>query len=110
MPRPTRNPVALVREALEAGEEAFGQYSHPKSPRRFTQQQLFAMLVLKRCFRLDYRGTVQWIANSLALRRALGLDRVPNYSTLCYAERRLLPSGTLTNSLMRPFLFPDDPA
>jgi hypothetical protein len=33
------------------------------------------------------------------LRKALHLERVPNYSTLCYAEQKLLKKGALTESL-----------
>ena len=86
----TKNPVALARAALEAGEEAFEPYSHPRSPRKFTQPQLFAMLVLRQFFRLDYRGLIEWLREWPALQETLGLTRLPHYSTLCYAERRLL--------------------
>ena len=38
-----------------------------------------------------------------ALREALGLERVPHYSTLCYAERRLLKKGALLASSTSAF-------
>ncbi|KKM11148.1 hypothetical protein LCGC14_1721290 [marine sediment metagenome] len=46
--------VALV--ALDIGREALPRYSHLCSPKKFTQPQLFACLVLKEFFRTDYRG------------------------------------------------------
>jgi len=102
MSRTTKDPIALARTALKAGKESLPDYSCPKSPHKFTQPQLFAMLVLKQFFRLDYRGLVEWLTNWSELRQALELKRLPHYSTLCYAERRLLKKGLLTVSLTRP--------
>ena len=107
MARTTKNPIALARAALAAGKEALTDYSHPKSPHKFTQPQLLAMLVLKQFFRLDYRGTVDWIGRWAELREALEIQRPPHYSTLCYAEGRLLKKGAPTDSLMRQFVSPD---
>jgi hypothetical protein len=87
---------------LEAGKEALPDYSCPKSPHRFTQPQLFAMLALKQFFKIDYRGLVQWLAKWAELRSALGLKHLPHYSTLCYAERRLLKKGLLTDCWTPP--------
>ena len=53
MSRTTKDPVAFARAALEAGKEALAEYSCPKSPHKFAQPQLFAMLVLKQFFKLD---------------------------------------------------------
>lgn len=106
MSRTTKDPIALARAALEAGKEILPAYSHPKSPHKFTQPQLLAMLVLKQFFKLDYRGVVQWLARWSELRQALELRRVPNYSTLCYAEGRLLKKGALDACLMQQLLSP----
>ena len=106
MSRTTKDPIALARAALEAGKEVLPPYSHPKSPHKFTQPQLFAMLILKQFFKLDYRGIVQWLARWSELRQALELNRVPNYSTLCYAEGRLLKKGALNACLMQLLLSP----
>jgi hypothetical protein len=102
MSRTTKDPIALARVALEAGKEALSDYSCPKSPHKFTQPQLFALLVLKPFFKLDYRGTVQWLAKWAELREALGLRDVPHYSTLCYAEDRLVKRGLLSASWTPP--------
>lgn len=109
MSRTTKSPIKLATAALAAGREALPLYSHPKSPQKFTQPQLFAMLVLKQFFRLDYRGLVEWLDDWPALRKVLGLKSVPNHSTLCYAEGRLLKKGALADCLMRPFISPDEP-
>ena len=110
MSRTTKDPIALARAALEAGKEALSDYSCPKSPHKFTQPQLFAMLVLKQFFKRDYRGVVQWLLQWSELRDALELKRVPNYSTLCYAEGRLLKKGALNDCLMQPLLCPGEAA
>ena len=82
--------MTLARLALAAGQRALPAYSHRYSPRKFTQAQLFALLALKQFFKLDYRGLVTWVGEWAELRQALGLNSVLHYSTLCYAEQRLL--------------------
>ena len=87
----TKSAVAVAREALAAGQAALPAYSSRFSRRDFTQPQLFALLVLRQFLRTDYRGVVTLVAEWAELRRALGLrGKVPHYSTLCYAERRVL--------------------
>jgi hypothetical protein len=79
--------------AVEAGRKALPDYSCPKSPHKFTQPQLFAMLVLKQFFRRDYRGTVTWLSKWSELRSAIGIAKVPHFRTLHEAARRLLKKG-----------------
>ena len=86
----TKSALALAREALAAAERVFPAYSHPCSPRKYTQHQVFAILVVREFFGLDYRGAVQLLSDWSDLREVIGLRQVPHYSTLCYAERRLL--------------------
>lgn len=90
MRRMTKSAVALAREALAVGERALPRYSSRYSRHDYTQAQLFALLALKQFLKTDYRGVVTLAAEWAELRRALRLKRVPHYSTLCYAERRLL--------------------
>jgi hypothetical protein len=106
MSNTTKDPLDLARAALKVGEAALAPYSHPKSPRKFTQPQLFAMLALKEFFRRDYRSVVTWLEQWSELRDVLGLKRVPHYSTLAYAEKRLLKKGALPGSLMSAFATP----
>jgi len=94
----TQSPVALGKEALAVAQEALPAYSSPFSPKVFTQHQLFAILVLRQFFRTDYRGVVQLLSDLSDLRTALDLKKVPHYSTLCYAEQRLIKKGLLTGS------------
>ncbi|HEX6632042.1 MAG TPA: transposase [Gemmatimonadaceae bacterium] len=86
----TKSAVRVAREALTVGRMALPRYSSPFSRHDFTLPQLFALLVLKQFLRTDYRGVVETVAEWRELRVALGLRKVPHYSTLCYAEHRLL--------------------
>ena len=94
----TKSPVAIARRALQAAEKALGDYSSPYSKKKFTQPQLYAILVLKAFFRTDYRGIVAVLKDLKDLRDVLKLKDVPHYSTLAYAEKRLLKKGLLTYS------------
>jgi len=94
----TKSPLALAREALEAAQEALPTYTSPFSRKDFTQHQLFAILVLREFLRTDYRGIVTMLAEWSDLRKALGLKRVPHYSTLCYAHQRITKKGAMPSS------------
>lgn len=91
----TKSPVALAREAIRTAQAAVPDYSSVYSRHDFTQHQLFAILVLRQFLKTDYRGIIQMLADFSDLRKVLGLRKVPHYSTLCYAEKRLLKKGLL---------------
>lgn len=95
----TRSPMALARMALRVAKDALPAYSNINSPRKYTQHQLFAILVLRKFFRTDYRGIIAMLDEWSDLRNALELERMPHYSTLCYAEQRLLKKGLSIASL-----------
>ena len=92
----TKSPVAVACEALGVGRKGLPPYSSPFSKKDFTQPQLFAILVLRQFFKTDYRGVVEMLHDFSDLRTVLELKKVPHYSTLCYAEKRLLKKGLLT--------------
>ena len=87
----TKSPRAVAREALRLAQEALPAYSSKYSRKDFTQHQLFAVLALKAFLKTDYRGVVAFLGDFAELRGDLGLTKVPHYSTLDYAEQRLLP-------------------
>jgi hypothetical protein len=93
----TKSAVRLAREAVAVGRAALPAYSSRYSRHDFTQAQLFALLALKQFLKTDYRGVVALVGEWAELRRALGLRKVPHYSTLCYAERRLGKGGAFTS-------------
>ena len=94
----TKSPVGLAQEALRVGQAALQPYSSRFSRKDFTQAQLFSRLVLKEFLRTDYRGIVQMVADLSDLRKVLKLKKVPHYSTLCYAQKRLLKKTPLNAS------------
>jgi hypothetical protein len=89
--------VALV--ALEVGKEALPAYCHRFSPKVFTQPQLFACLVLKQFFRTDYRGIMGILADTPSLCETIGLKKVPHWTTLQKASRRLLRNAPVQKLL-----------
>ena len=79
--------------ALAVGKEALRDYSHRYSPKVFTQPQLFACLVLMTFLRTDYRGIEQHLRDLPAYGQWLGLQRVPDHSTLQKAAARIFRQG-----------------
>jgi len=107
MSRTSKSPRTVALEALAAAQAALPEYSHPCSPKTFTQPQLFACLVLKAFFRTDYRGVVAILADLADLTAALGLRRVPHFTTLQKAAERLLcfgPANDLLGATIRRHL------
>lgn len=93
-PRPmSKSPLQVAKQALEVARDSLPAYSATHSPRVFTQHQLFAISALRQFFRADFRGIVAILADSSDLRRELGLERIPHFSTVRYAELRLFKGG-----------------
>jgi Transposase DDE domain len=86
----SKSPRTVAMVALATGKEAFSDYSHKFSPKKFTLPQLFACLVLKEFEKKDYRGAAQLLADCSDLRDAIELSSVPHFTTLQKASRRLL--------------------
>jgi hypothetical protein len=82
--------MKVARHALALATEHLPLYAHRYSPKTYTQPQLFVCLVLKTFFRTDYRGLTAILGDFDALQAYLGLKRVPHYTTLQKASRRLL--------------------
>jgi hypothetical protein len=95
----SKSPKAVARAALEAAERVLPCYTHPNSPKKFTQHQLFACLVLKNFFKTDYRGVVAHLADHSDLREVLRLHSVPHFTTLQKASRHLLASAPVRRVL-----------
>jgi hypothetical protein len=94
----TKSPRALAQQAFRIAQEALPAYSSTRSRKDFTQHQLFAILALKTFFKTDYRGVIQLFQDFDELQQDLRLKKVPHYSTLCYAAKRLLKKGRLSAS------------
>jgi hypothetical protein len=98
----TKSPRAVAREALALARESLPAYSSKYSRKDFTQHQLFAVLALKQFLKTDYRGAVAFLGDFAELRGDLGLAKVPDQSTLCYAHQRLLKRGSSSCSSSAP--------
>ena len=86
----TKSPLRVARTALAVGTRSLRRHAHRHSPKKYTQPQLFACLVLKAFFKTDYRGVATLLADLADLRAALGLAAAPHFSTLHKAAGRLL--------------------
>src|SRR4051794_21959779 len=86
----SKSPVDVARSALCAAADSLPLYAHQYSPKKFTQHQLFACLVLKTFFKTDYRGVAILLEDLKDLRRVLTLAVVPHWTTLQKASKRLL--------------------
>jgi hypothetical protein len=86
----SKSPLSVARHAFTLAKEHLPPYAHRYSPKTYTQPQLFVCLVLKTFFRTDYRGLVGILSDFDAMQAYLGLKRVPHYTTLQKASRRLL--------------------
>jgi transposase len=86
----SKSPRTVLLVAYQVGKDALPDYAHPCSPKTYTQPQLFACLVLMRFWGADYRGLQQALADLPDLRSAIGLRRVPHFTTFQKAHHRLL--------------------
>jgi hypothetical protein len=86
----SKSPRRVLQVAYDAARQAVPAHRHRFSPKKFTQPQLLACLVLKEFLRLDYRGLTEHLADHGELRRLLALKVIPHYTTLQKAAARLL--------------------
>src|SRR6478752_1086395 len=86
----SKSPRRVLQVAYEAACRALPAHRHKYSPKKFTQHQLMACLVLKEFLRLDYRGLADHLADHPDLIRQVGLRAVPHFTTFQKAAARLL--------------------
>ena len=86
----SKSPIQVVLAALATARRGLPAYSHVCSPKTFTQHQLFACLVLKSFLKTDYRGVIAHLVDHSKLVELLELARIPHFTTLQKASRRLL--------------------
>ena len=95
----SKSPKRVLVVARGVARRCLPAYSHRCSPKKFTQHQLFACLVLKEFLKLDYRGTEGLLADSPSLRAAIELQSTPHFTTMQKASRRLLKLSTVRRML-----------
>src|SRR3954463_4479288 len=91
--RTSKSPRRVLQVAYDAACRALPAYRHKFSPRKFTQPQLMACLVLKEFSRLDYRGLAAHLADHPDLWHLIHLKAVPHYTTFQKAAARLLKAA-----------------
>jgi hypothetical protein len=74
--------VRVVKLALRLARRCMRDYTHAKSPKKFTQPQLMACLIFKAFLGLTYRRTEELLTLMPAVRDAIGLTSVPRFTTL----------------------------
>jgi len=100
----SKSPLAIAHTAYKAAKKAVPAYTHLKSPKKFTQHQLIACLVLKEFFKTDYRGIAAILNDSSNLRSILELNEVPHFTTLQKTSRQLFAKKNirkLTHSILK---------
>lgn len=85
-----KSPRKVLQAAYAVGKESLPPYAHRYSPKKFTQPQLFACLVLKAQLRTDYRGVVAFLEDLPELQQCIELKKVPHFTTLQKAAARML--------------------
>lgn len=86
----SKSPRKVAAVAYEVGRRSLPVYASRFSRKDFTQPQLFACLVLRRFHKTDYRGIVAILGDNSTLCADLELTKVPHFTTLQKAERKLL--------------------
>ncbi len=95
----SKSPRKVAAVAFELAARTLPQYSHRFSRRDFTQPQLVVCLVLRKFFRTDYRGIMAILTDMPRLCQDVGLKKLPHFTTLQKAERRLLRDTTIRRML-----------
>jgi len=101
----SKSPSEVARKAYEAGKKALPKYAHKYSRKDYTCAQLFAILVLRKMFKQDYRGTSTMLMEWSDLREILELgDTVPHYTTLQKANVKFFEDDALFRKLLKQTL------
>jgi len=86
----TKSPIAFMLGAYDAAKRNLPEYSREKSKHVFTLHQLFAVVALRIFFKLDYRGIEAIVRDFRDIRENLGLQKTPDYSTICRAQKKIM--------------------
>jgi hypothetical protein len=84
-----KSPLGFAQQALEVARTALPAYSSKFSKKDFTRHQHFAILALKTFLKVGYRDVVEYLRDWSDLRDALGLKKVPHFTTLQKAHAKL---------------------
>lgn len=68
--------------SMKVAKKYVEPYSHSNSPQKFTQAQLLTCLILRAYLKTTYRGVIEILELSESLQKAIGLERLPHFTTL----------------------------
>ena len=88
----SKSPRDVLLCAYSIAQQCLPAYGHKNNPKKFTQHQLFACLVLKNFLKTDYRGVVTHFEDCDSLSELIELSVVPHFTTIQKAAKRLLVS------------------
>ena len=81
MTQTSKSPRMVLAAAYKIAKQSLPEYAHHFSPRKFTQHQLFACLVLQQFLQLDYRKLQAFLIDTPCLSAVIGLQDVPHFTT-----------------------------
>ena len=94
-----REIVRTIKLALRLGRRHLADHAHKYAPKKYTQAQLFACLILKAHLGCTYRKVEELLTLMPAVREALGLVEVPRFTTLqAFADRPEIMALTCSRS------------
>ena len=100
MSKASKSPLTVARTAYAVGRAALPKYAHKFSRHDFTCAQLFAVLVLRKFMKEDYRGVMAYLAEWAELREALDFhDKLPHFTTPAKASAKLLDEALIRKLL-----------
>jgi hypothetical protein len=99
MSRTSKSPRKVLVTAWHVARASLPAYSHLYSPKKFTQHQLFACLVLKAFLKIDYRGLATILKDSPNWCEAIALEKIPHWTTFQKAAQRLIRSQAVARLL-----------
>ena len=81
--------AVFLKIAYRVSRDKLADYSNKYSPRRFTQSQVMACLLLREYLTLDLRILEQLIASQPSFKKILQLNAIPDHSTFCRHMKRI---------------------
>jgi hypothetical protein len=97
----TKSPLVLAKLAFHTAQQTLPPYSDLRSRHDFTQAQIFALLVLRQFFKTDYRGMIRILQDTPKIQEALGLTKLPHFTTLQKAHQRMLKKTSSRDCLQQ---------
>ncbi len=84
----------VLATAFQIAKQSLPEYAHRCSPKKFTQHQLFACLILQQFLQLDYRKLQVFLSDAPCLAEVIELKKIPHFTTFQKAAARLLKSSS----------------